>query len=466
MLEQSTQTGRDSAKGLRESSTTGSNAPEDPTDDGSRPQGGESGRGVGESEEAAAKPEAAEGATVARQHQASEAADEGRGRDAASEGTARRSGSNEIDLPEIEIHESEADANALARAGRGGVLEAHPVSGVWEQVEGPSTADFGPGGYERSVLMINPATKVAALYRVFRGSIVIVMGGELALDLPAEQLPHRRAGAQGTLTLRTDPSLSSRFPAVRMPLGGSPARFADPPSPGDPWMLEWSCEDDQLVLAGKRYARSSLETFESLRRGGGDLATPDERAEKAPTRPTATGTATVPTKEAAFFGVRGGGKRFVFIADISGSMVGAKLDRLKSELADSVRSLEDDAEFAVIFFAGTAYAIDQDWMHAKSDRDRALQLIAQQGCNGGTDPSAAFNFAFKTLSPIPDCIFFMTDGQIPPWIPDLVRNLNSARIPTVIHSIVVGTAAEEPAIRPMMEQISSQNRGSYTFVPQ
>ncbi|MEY5060235.1 MAG: hypothetical protein RIS45_156, partial [Planctomycetota bacterium] len=72
----------------------------------------------------------------------------------------------------------------------------------------------------------------------------------------------------------------------------------------------------------------------------------------------------------------------------------------------------------------------------------------------------------KSLSPIPDCIFFMTDGQIPPWIPANVRTLNSARIPTEIHSIIIGTPQEEPVLKPLMEQIANENRGTYTFVPQ
>jgi uncharacterized protein with von Willebrand factor type A (vWA) domain len=164
--------------------------------------------------------------------------------------------------------------------------------------------------------------------------------------------------------------------------------------------------------------------------------------------------------------VRGGGKRFVFIVDISGSMLGPKLDRMKDELTKSVKALDADAEFSVVFFAGGARVMEQTWMKARTDRDRAVNLIAQQGCDGGTDPTAAFQFAFGTLSPIPDCIFFMTDGQIPPTIPALVRSLNNARIPTEIHSIVIGSAAEEPMMRPLMEQIANENHGSYTFVPQ
>lgn len=465
VLEQSPDPRRDSTKGLENPSTPGGSSQAPAPDGAPRPVGGETGHGVGAADEPGAKANAAEGATEARRNRASEAAD-GAPTAEGEDPEARRDGSNEIDLPDFEIHESNADITALERAGRSGAREVHAISGVWEQIEGPSEADFGPGGYERSVLMLNPATKVAAIYRVFRGSIVIVMGGELALELPEEaQLPSRGPRA-GTLVLRTDPSLSSRFPNRRMALGGTQARYAEPPAAGDPWTVAWSCDGDRLVLGGKTYARTTLDVFESIRRGGGDISTPEERVETAPGKPSAARSDTVPTKEAAFFGVRDGGRRFVFIADISGSMAGSKLDRLKTELADSIRALDDDAEFAVIFFAGSAHAISRGWMQAKVDRDRAVQLIGQQGCNGGTDPTAAFNFAFQSLSPIPDCIFFMTDGQIPPWIPELVRRLNSARIPTVVHSIVVGSVAEEPAIRPLMEQIASENRGTYTFVPQ
>jgi Mg-chelatase subunit ChlD len=321
--------------------------------------------------------------------------------------------------------------------------------------------------------MLNPATKVAAVYRIFRGAIVFVMGGELALEIPQRSTePGAHGGTvrddrrSGVLELRVDPSLSSKFPQVRMPLGGDPPRFAEPPSTGGPWRLDWRRETLELVLEGKRYTPTTLDVFESLRRGGGDVATAAERIETAPTRPSAAASTTERTKEAAFFGVRGGGKRFVFIVDISGSMAGSKLDRLKAELSDSIRALDGDSEFSIVFFAGGAHVIDQGWMQARTDRDRAIQLIAQQGCNGGTDPTEAFNFAFKTLSPVPDCVFFMTDGQIPPWIPDHVRALNAARIPSVVHSIVVGAPPEEPAMRPIMERIANENQGTYTFVPQ
>jgi hypothetical protein len=465
-------TTRDSAKGLTESATSGSTAPVSADSKEARAAGGRDGKSVGESERAGEDAKATGGSTQAESAKASEAA-RSASEQADDSTTAQREGSNNIDLPEFEVHAIEADKRALERAGNAKAIDAHPVTGVWEQIDGGNGADFGPGGYERSILMLNPATKVAAVYRIFRGSIVFVMGGELALELPPPSAQQNSVGIgrenrSGTVEFRTDPSLSSRFPSTRMPLGVEPPRFAEPPTGASPWTVPWRREAHELILNGKRYAPTTLEVFESLRRGGGDLATAEERRETAPAAQlgSAIGAGGERTKEAAFFGVRGGGKRFVFIVDISGSMSGAKLDRLKQELTDSVRDLDDDAEFSIVFFAGTAHVIDQGWMQAKRDRDRAIALIAQQGCNGGTDPTDAFSFAFKSLSPVPDCIFFMTDGMIPPWIPDHVRALNAARIPTVVHTIVTGTAAEEPAMRPHMERIATENQGSYTFVPQ
>ena len=467
---------RDSTKGLPGQTpsnavdTPGSGVPKDAAPGSSRPQGGKDGKGVGKSESEAEQRATPAGATDAKPSESSQAPESGADSDAAGDdahgaagaSAAPNAGSDSIDLPDFEIDSLDADTAALRRAGNTKPIDAHPLAGVWEQIDGPATADFGPGGYERSVLMLNPGTKTAALYRVFRGSIVLVMGGELALDAPRSPDGKR----EGQLQLRVDASLPSKFPGTRVPLGGDPQRFADPPQGGSPWTLAWKREKQQLVLDGKRYSPTTVDAFESIRRGGGDVATDAERRETAPTRPAQSVGAGPKPKEAAFFGVRGGGKRFVFIVDISGSMLGPKLDRMKDELTKSIRSLDADAEFSIVFFAGSARVIDQAWMQARADRDRAINLIAQQGCDGGTDPTTAFEFAFHALSPVPDCIFFMTDGLIPPTIPAIVRSLNSARIPTEIHSIVIGAAAEEPLMRPLMEEIAKENHGTYTFVPQ
>lgn len=464
VLEQATRPANDSTRGLETSETPGTAVPDSGDPATARVVGGRSGKGVGAAESETEEAGKAEGATRDEAARIAEAPDEA----TASDDAEGPRGTNTIELPEFDIHRLEDDRTALERAGNTKATHAHPITGIWQQSSGERTSDFAPGGYERSVLMLNPATRVAAIYRVYRGSLVLVMGGELALEVAPdgpERMQDDVTRGSGSIVLRRDPSLAGAFPTRPTRLGGKPERFIDPPQPGDSFRLAWKRVGLELELDGKRYQPSTLEAFESLRRGGDDPATAEERRETAPVAPVAGGAAAGKPKEAAFFGVRGGGKRFVFIVDISGSMNGPKLDRLKQELTQSVRSLADDAEFSVVFFSGGAQTIDQGWMSARRDRDRAVQAIAAQGCDGGTDPTQAFEFAFKALSPIPDCIFFMTDGQIPPWIPDHVRTLNAARIPSVVHTIVVGTAAEEPLIRPLMEQIANENHGTYSFIP-
>jgi hypothetical protein len=107
-----------------------------------------------------------------------------------------------------------------------------------------------------------------------------------------------------------------------------------------------------------------------------------------------------------------------------------------------------------------AEVIDQSWMQADRDGARATHLITQQGLGGGTDPTDAFIFAFQTLSPIPDCVYFMTDGQIPSETPKLLRSLNVGKNRTIIHTINFG----EPASEGIMKQIAQEHSGTYTFV--
>ena len=48
---------------------------------------------------------------------------------------------------------------------------------------------------------------------------------------------------------------------------------------------------------------------------------------------------------------------------------------------------------------------------------------------------------------------------------DIYYHLGITLTETVL-AFVIGSAAEEPMMRPLMEQIANENHGSYTFVPQ
>jgi hypothetical protein len=371
---------------------------------------------------------------------------------------AQREGDRQTDiaLPEFEIERLEGDGSIMARSAGTEARNAHPATGIWEQVDGPRDSDFAPGGYERSVVMLNPALKAAAVYRVFRGDIALVIGGELALD--AE--PPARREAHGRLTIREDPSSTSKFRRTPLELGGTPSVTVAPPAGAGPWGFEWRREGMDLVVGEKRYRAITREDFEQVRRGGGDVATASDAADSIARRPPETARRRV--NETSFFGIRGGGKRICFIVDVSGSMSsGGKLDRLKQELSATIQGLKPDAQFAVVFFDSSTHTIAQTWMSSDADRRNAMQVIANQGSGSGTDPTGAFEFAFRTLNPLPDCIYYMTDGQTYADVVGLLRSLNAGPQKTSIHAIAFG----DQTLEAVMKQIASENNGTYLFVP-
>jgi hypothetical protein len=361
----------------------------------------------------------------------------------------------DIELPKFEVDRIEGDKTIFDRSGETERRSAHPITGIWEQIDGPTSSDFAPGGYERSVLMLNPALKAAAIYRVFRGDITLVIGGELALDADAA----RPRVASGTITIREDPSSTSRFRKSPLALGGSPDVIVSPPAGEGPWSLEWRREDLELVIAGKRYRAITRDAFEQIRRGGGDIASESDKTDRIESRPQQATTQRI--NETSFFGLRGGGKRICFIVDVSGSMGGPKLDRLKQELTGTIQSLKPDTQFAVVFFDSSATTISQQWMKSDAERQQAVQVIASQGSGSGTDPTGAFQFAFGTLNPLPDCIYYMTDGQTSADVAALLRALNNGPNKTTVHAIAFG----DQSLEAVMKQIAAENNGVYLFVP-
>ncbi|MCX5650349.1 MAG: VWA domain-containing protein [Planctomycetota bacterium] len=232
-----------------------------------------------------------------------------------------------------------------------------------------------------------------------------------------------------------------------------------PPSGDGPWSLEWKREGMELAVGGKRYTAITRDAFEKVRRGGGDIASEADKADRVAARPPEATTQRI--NETSFFGLRGGGKRICFIVDVSGSMAGPKLDRLKQELVGTIQSLKPDTQFAIVFFDSFTNTISQQWMKTDADRQNAVQVITNQGAGSGTDPTGAFEFAFGTLNPLPDCIYYMTDGQTNADVVGILRLLNKGPNKTTVHAIAFG----DQSLEMTMKQIAADNNGAYLFVP-
>jgi len=160
-----------------------------------------------------------------------------------------------------------------------------------------------------------------------------------------------------------------------------------------------------------------------------------------------------------FMGVKGRGKRVVYVIDRSGSMMAN--DRLKHacyELKRSIRSLPEDGWFFVIFFDTESLPMPAEKLvrASRQNIDRYSRWIDQQGPGGGTDPSDAMEHA---LALGPDTVFLMSDGIFPEIVAGHIRAANTR------NASVCTVAFHDPIGEPLLKRIAQENEGSFRFVP-
>jgi hypothetical protein len=171
--------------------------------------------------------------------------------------------------------------------------------------------------------------------------------------------------------------------------------------------------------------------------------------------------------EINFFGIMGGGKHVVFIIDYSLSMGGEKEEIMRREAARVISKLPQKTEFGVIFFAGPAWPANSglksldDWVSTGKveetfrpkdwgDLPRVRYQRASRGAIAsmirkvektplvyGTVYDCPIYMALK-MNPMPDTIFFMTDGMCPPQrgidsVREMIRQLEAAgkKVPVI-----------------------------------
>jgi hypothetical protein len=161
------------------------------------------------------------------------------------------------------------------------------------------------------------------------------------------------------------------------------------------------------------------------------------------------------SQRVTFLGTVATGRRFCIIADNSGSMRGTPVETLKVEVLRTLRSLAKDSQFHVIFFNSEPEPQPvPGWLNGGQAVEQVLPWLRTITARGGTRPTPAFELAFH-LDPKPDAIFFMTDGVIPPNVPDAVAALNARGrllpVHTILFSDKVGrlAALTQPPLRPL-----------------
>ncbi len=171
--------------------------------------------------------------------------------------------------------------------------------------------------------------------------------------------------------------------------------------------------------------------------------------------------------DAEFFGLTARGKRFVYVVDASGSMATnaldgnyAPFDVAYRELLTSLRDLDSQQRFLVIFFNNFAYPQEklrgrELWPATPRNIKEFEQWAAGITPDGGTEPLEAL---LQAIAVEPDAIFFLTDGQFDPSVAAAVKLANSSR--TAIHAIGVGQDAAEELLR----TISRDSSGTFRLI--
>ncbi len=192
---------------------------------------------------------------------------------------------------------------------------------------------------------------------------------------------------------------------------------------------------------------------------------------EVPVKPVAPPKAKEKGQQVMFMGAVGTGRRFCIIADNSGSMRGTPIEVLKYELGRTLQSIRADSEFYVIFF--NSKAVPQPtpgWLKGVSGVPQVWPWIQSIEAGGTTKPQVGFEVAFQ-LNPRPDAIFFMTDGAIPPDVPQVVLGMNdkAPRIPihTILFSKINPKASPQSVARVVepMRVIAFQSGGTFSAVP-
>ena len=344
------------------------------------------------------------------------------------------------------------------------------LAGAWEQTDATEhhEPDFAPGGYSRSVVVIDDHSGEFFVYRGFGPSgkpAQLFVSGQFHIDL----------GKDGYATISASKIKPTTFFASerRIPVvGGAVITMVPPTAPSV--TCNWTTDPAAgiLTLAGKHYRRASDEVRDAVIVGDPALVDKALDAQISAAIAAAGASAGVPGGVAPpdagsidFFGTRIKGRYVAFVIDCSGSMSSdGKMQAALDELRRVITALPRGTNVYAVFFSNGAAEVSGCSGWAKAGSPEAARLIAGLvgvGAGGGTNPAPALERAFGQ-APRPDEVFFMTDGVMPPDVRDYILRLNGqSRARSRVHTIAFGADADQA----VLSAIAADNGGQFRAVP-
>lgn len=170
--------------------------------------------------------------------------------------------------------------------------------------------------------------------------------------------------------------------------------------------------------------------------------------------------------ETSFFDIREKADRFVYLIDLSGSMAGPRMRFATENLKASLRQLNVQQQFQVIFYDNSTHTMTlpsnptADWYRAtRANISAAIRFIDSAVPGNGTSHVPALREALRLR---PQVLFFLTDGSDTVYASELesLYRLNRGR--TRIHCIKFDELGELGTDN-WMKKLSRANDGTYRY---
>ena len=169
--------------------------------------------------------------------------------------------------------------------------------------------------------------------------------------------------------------------------------------------------------------------------------------------------------ETTFMEISGVGKMFVYVIDTSSSMTGSRLKVAQGQLKASLRLLQPNQKFAVIFFNESRERLklrrnDDQQVHFATDvnKELASHQIDRVTADRGTDPMPAI---LEAISLKPDVIYFLTDGDESELSPAEMVQVRQLSRNITLHVIKLGDGTLSSLGRSWLERLADQSHGQY-----
>jgi Ca-activated chloride channel family protein len=172
------------------------------------------------------------------------------------------------------------------------------------------------------------------------------------------------------------------------------------------------------------------------------------------------------TAQVSVFGVKGEGKRFLYLFDRSASMDGAPLTAAKRQLLESLAALQDAHQFHIIFFNTRTHSFDivgggrRIPFATARNKHLASDFVGAITADGGTDRLTALK---QAIAFAPDVIFFLTDADDPMPPSELSEIARDNRAHAAICVIEFGRR-QSPSPGNFLSELARQSGGQYGYV--